>query len=171
MSNVRPLMTQSNLGVILLVEDDSARSNRRPIVELQRSQGDPKVTVRVHKIVEGEWKKVCGKAEVSRRQMETATREYKQAVALGLLSKCNRLGGDPVIVAGASYGRSSTFIKSLVDKRLDFILEIRPSHQVVCAHRGKWVKQKAADALGGCGVAGCSNCSPQREIFHPIFGG
>ena len=148
MSNVRPLLTQSSLGIILLVEDNSARSNRRPILELQSSQGDPKVVVRVHKVVEGEWKKVYGKAQVSWRQAETGTREYKQAVALGLLSKFNRLGGDPVIVAGASYGSSSSFIKALVEKRLDFVLEIRPSHPVECAQRGKRVKQRAADALG-----------------------
>ena len=148
MSKVSPFLTRSNLDVILLVEDDSARSNRRPILELQCGLGDPKVTVRVHKIVEGEWEKVNGKAQVSRRNVETGTRECKQAVALGLLSRCNR-PEKTVIVAGASYGSSSTFIKSLVETRLDFILEIRPSHQVACAQRGKWVKQRAADALRG----------------------
>ena len=149
MSNVKPLLAQSSLGIILLVEDDSARSNRRPILGLQRGQSDVKVTVRVHRIVEGEWKKVYGKAQVSRRQVEAGTREYRQAVALELLSRCNRPGGDPVIVAGASYSCSSSFIKSLVEKRLDFILEIRPSHQVECAQRGKRIKQRAANALGG----------------------
>ena len=149
MPNVRPQLTQTSLRIILLVEDHRARSNQPPFFDLQRSQGDPKVTVRVHKIVEGEWKKVTGKAQVSRRQMEKGTRGYKQIVALGLLSRGNRLAGDPVIVAGASYGSSPSFIKSLVDKRLDFILEIRPSHRVACEQRGKWVKQRAADALGG----------------------
>ncbi len=149
MTNAKLLPTQSNLAVILLIEDDSARSYQRPILELQHGQGDPKITVRVHEIVEGKWKKVYGRTQVSRRQVKTGKREYKQAVALRLLSQCNRLGGDPVIVAGASYGRSSTFIKFLVEEGLNFILEIRPSHQVVCAQRGKWVKQRAADALAG----------------------
>lgn len=149
MLHVKPRLTQSNLRIILLVEDDRLRSIRRPVLEPQRSQGDPKVTVRVHKIVEGKWKKVTGKAQVPRRQMEKGTREYKQAVAIGLLSRGNRLEGAPVIVAGASYGSSPMFIKFLVEKRLDFILEIRPSHRVACTQRGNLVKLRAADALGG----------------------
>ena len=148
MSNVKPLRTQSNLGIILLVEDDSARSKRRPVLGLRRSQSDPTVTIRVHRIVDGEWRKVYRKAQLSRRQEETGTRGYRQAGALELLSGCNITGGPPIIVAGASYGCSSSFIKSLVEKRLDFVLEIRPSHQVEFAQCGKQVKQRAADVLG-----------------------
>ena len=148
MSDVRPLVTQSKLGTILLVEDDSARSHRRTDIELQQSQPDPEVTVRVHKIVEGEWKTICDEAQVSRPQSGTEQRKYKQAVALGLLSRCSELGADAIVVAGTSYGSSSAFATSLIKRRLDFALEIRPSHYVRCGHRGKWVRRKAADMLG-----------------------
>ena len=147
MSNVRPLVTQSMLGTILLVEDDSARSHRQSVLGLQLSQPDCNVTVRVHRIVEGAWKTVCGEAQISQQHSETGKRKHKQAVAIDLLSSCSRLEGDPVVVAGASYGARSSFITSLIDKRLDFAIEIRPSHHVEFQHDGRRVRRRATELL------------------------
>ena len=148
MSDGRTLVSQSKLGTILLVEDDRARSHRRKVLGLQRSQPRPKVTVRVHEIVEGEWKAVCGEAQVSGPQTGTGKRAHKQEIALHLLSRCDRQGREPIVVADASYGSSSAFIASLIKRRLDFTIEIRASIHLICRHRERWVRRKAADFLG-----------------------
>lgn len=148
MSNVRPLVTQSKLNTILLAEDDSARSHRQAVPRPQWSQSNANVTVRVHKIVEGEWKTVCDEAEVSHQQPKMGQRQYKQTIAIDLLRNCSRLISDPVVVAGTSYGSSSLFIRSLIEQRLDFVVEIRPSLHIKCGQPHKWTRRKASDTLG-----------------------
>ena len=132
---------------ILLVEDDSARPHRRTVPGLQSAMPNHPVIVRVHKIVAGEWQTVCSEAPVPPAHPGTGQREYKRHVALRLLSLCGSLDDDPVVVAGASYAASCAFITSLVEQRLDFTIEIRPSHQVRYEDNEHWVTRKAADTL------------------------
>ena len=147
MSDVKPLLTRSDVRPILLVEDDSARPHRRFISGSKRTEPDRGVTVRLHKIVEGEWQTVCGEAQVASRQTAMEQRDYKQAIALRLLGRYCRHAVAPIVVAGPSYGASPTFTSTLTRRKLDFTIEIRPSHQVRCRHRGHWIRRKAADML------------------------
>lgn len=147
MSNTSAVQSESKLRVILLVEDDGARSHQRPTVPGHRTEGDSKVTVRVHEIRLGEWKTVRGHAKVSRHRVPSKTKGLKQTVALDLLSRCTGLDELPVIVASANYGGSGSFVRSLVDQKLDFVLEVRPSHRLECKDAGSWVARRLVDAL------------------------
>ena len=140
-------MTQPDSQIVFLVEDDSGRSNQRIQFDLQHEESAKGITVRVHKIVDGEWKAVYSQSRLSKRYSEKKTHKCKQTVAIELLNRYDKVEGAPIIVAGASYGCSSTFVKSLIEKELQFIVEIRSTQMVEIAFHGSWIKCKAADVL------------------------
>lgn len=127
-SDISPFSRQN----ILLIEDDRNRSKQRIPKTLKRKTVKSKIFVRMHSIVDGNWKQVVGQTEYSRTNGQNIS---VQEIALDLLTK-TRGRREQIIVAGPSYGGSSVFIRSLMQKDFDFVVEIRPNDRLVCHNFG-----------------------------------
>jgi DNA-cytosine methyltransferase len=133
---------------ILLVEDDGARSKRQPITGL-RQRSAAAITVRVHSIVDGEWKSIVGETHVTKRS-KMAGIDGKSGEALKLLRSTYPRQNQSIVVAGASYGSRNNFVSSLAEEKFEFAVEIRPSESVDCTRgvgKRKAGKTTASDLL------------------------
>ncbi len=130
---------------VLLVEDDGARSKRRPIAGQKKSSA----VVRVHSILNGEWKSVLAEARTSKPAKRAAASQRRCDAALKLLRNVGPRSQSSIIVAGASYGSSALFVKALVEEGRDFAVEIRPSETVECigGAKQKGVRKRASELL------------------------
>jgi hypothetical protein len=115
---------------VWLVEDNSDRSERRPIpgVSLRRSKDE--VKIRLHRI-ESEGAELV--AECSYKIGESkrfAPQARRTATALELLDSAFQGEKPDLLVAGSSYGCSAAFLRGLAERGIDFVVELRPSTQV-----------------------------------------
>jgi len=116
---------------VLVVEDDAARSKRRPIAGLRRIAGGSRIVVRMHRILNGQWKKIAGEVQVPKAAKRGGGKEGRSEAALTMLKKNRRRKGS-IVVAGTSYGGSAGFIEALTKEEIDFAVEVRPSTSIEC---------------------------------------
>ena len=118
-------------SVIVVVEDNAARSHRRSEAGVTRPGASPLVLVRLHR--------VGGRAStlVAQRGYRTGGRKEggrRVSIALALIDRAREADRRPiVVVAGTSYGLDRLFLEGLIRRGLDFATEIRPSTQVARA--------------------------------------
>lgn len=113
---------------VLVVEDNAARSNRRPVAGLTRARSTPFILVRLHKVA------TLGPVLLAQHAYRTGGRQRggrRVPLALGMIDKAVGNGTENhLVVAGATYGSNQLFLKGLIERDLDFATEIRPSTRV-----------------------------------------
>ena len=114
---------------IVVVEDNTARSNRRSETGVTRPGASPLVLVKLHRVA------ISGPTVIEQRGYRIGTRHEsgrRMAIALAMIDRA-RNSRQPgfVLVAGARYGSNSRFLAALIERRLDFATEIRPTTRVV----------------------------------------
>ncbi len=108
---------------ILLIEDNAARAERR------RAGGEAMpVVVRLH-IIENNDVVVLAESIYKSGSLKEKM-SSRGAVALKLLDDAKPLPRGGLLVAGTAYGSNRGFLRAVLDRRLNAIVEIRPSLQV-----------------------------------------
>ncbi len=118
-------------SVIIVVEDDAARSHRRSEAGVTRPGASPLVLVSLHQVSGG------ASTLVAQRGYRTDGRKEggrRASIALALIDGAREAGRRPItVVAGTSYGSNRLFLEGLIRRSLDFSTEIRPSTLVIRA--------------------------------------
>lgn len=112
---------------ILLVEDNSARSERRRIAGVATTNGRAQVTVRLHRIRGATCEVLAERAYRVGTLKRRAKDGGRAAVALELIDSSRRRYDCAVVVAGPVYGCNPWFLRGLAERGLDFVVEVRPS--------------------------------------------
>lgn len=119
----------ANSKSVLVVEDNAARSNRRPVAGVTPSRSTAFILVRLHKIADSGPVLL---AQDSYRTGERATGGRRVPLALDMIDKAiAKSRVRHLIVARATYGSNQLFLQGLIQRGLDFATEIRPSTRVV----------------------------------------
>jgi len=112
---------------ILLVEDDSHRSNKRikPGIKSYRQHS---VRLRIHRIRE-QSSEIAACRDISMRDVKLGEkRKRKIQLALDLIDEAHiPSSGKVVVVSNADYGCDSRFTTQLHKRGIDFAVEVRPS--------------------------------------------
>jgi hypothetical protein len=87
-------------------------------------------------------------------------------VALGLLRSLEEATHEAVVVAGASYGSRTTFLKALVEEGREFAVEIRPSDTIELAAGGGRHEARRTQASSTLAAAKWRSA----EIITPVSG-
>jgi len=96
---------------------------------MDKTASPSSVIIRVHQIVEGEWKKVAAELRIQKSKKRATRTRARLEGAVELLGRIRR-AKKCVVVAGTTYGSSGAFVKYLMDKQIRFAVEIRPSDHV-----------------------------------------
>ena len=115
---------------VYLVEDNSARAERRQVEGLPKTRGASDVVLRVHRIAKGGIWTVAEQRYTPGGAGTASVRTGRAGLALALLDGLT-MSARPLIVAGSEYGSSRVFLVGLRDRGLDAIVEIRPGTKVV----------------------------------------
>ncbi len=132
---------------LILIEDNSARAQRRAVAGITSRCVRGKITIRVHRFQNG---KAGVVAEKSYRAGELAgdpRRSRKATAALEMLDRLRFVRRGTVVVAGPAYGSSRWFVEGLVARGFDFVVEVRPSASVCNAALGSGSTARAGDLL------------------------
>ncbi len=121
---------------MLLVEDNSARAQRRRIAGVAATNGVARVTVRVHRIRSAGWEILAEGTYRAGALKRRAKDGGKATVALELIDGIRSRRRGTVITAGPTYGCNASFLAGLADRGLDYVVEVRPSTQLRLANRG-----------------------------------
>lgn len=120
---------------ILLLEDNSTAAERRRLAGVGDEDAGQTITVRVHRL------NGASKLVVARTTYEAGTMRSKRSakieLATRLIDRAANGGLQPVVVAGTSYGAASAFVENLGERRLPFVVQIRPSTIVQLKERGR----------------------------------
>ncbi len=112
-------------STIILIEDDSARAQRRILAGVTSRRSSPDITIRIHRIKGGK-PTVLAEQSYSTGDLAGGAREGGKAdLALELLDSLRLHRSRNVIVAGASYGCNGRFLSGLISRGYDFIVELR----------------------------------------------
>lgn len=112
---------------IVLIEDNSARAERRVTPGAGDLTANGRVVIRVHRIGVGG---LVHAAETSYTPVLRARSDPdRSSYALGLLDGLDLASGS-VIVSGSSYGSNSRFLGGLLARGLTAVVEVRPSSRV-----------------------------------------
>lgn len=122
---------------IVLVEDDSARARRRIVAGVTPTSNRRPVTIRVHKITKSGRRVLAKRWYRPGGLIDHRVKKGKAGLALALLDGV-RLRRGTVVAAGPGYGANKVFTAGLVDRGIDFVVELRPSTRVhrIGAQRG-----------------------------------
>lgn len=133
----------SRLRKIVLVEDNSATSERRCHVGVGPEYAGKTITVRVHRL------NGTKRTVVATKTYKAGSMRSKRSAKIELVTKLiGRAvnGGLPVVVAGTSYGSTVAFLELLSERNLPFVVQIRPSTAVQLKEPGR-PTVSAAEAL------------------------
>lgn len=114
-------------STIILIEDDSARAQRRALAGVTSQRKRSKIKIRIHRIRGGKPTVLAERAySVGRRAVDDEERG-RAVLALQLLDGLRLHRRRNVVVAGAAYGCNSQFLESLISRGYDFVVELRAS--------------------------------------------
>lgn len=120
---------------VLLLEDDSARAHRREIVGVAQSEARSRVTVRLHRISPAGWEVLAKRVYRPGALRERTSGRGKAIIALDLIDGSRSRRNGTVVVAGSVYGCNVCFLSGLADRKLDWVVEVRPSTPLICPDR------------------------------------
>lgn len=149
---------------ILLVEDDTARSARRgkPGVELRSDE----VIIRLHRIGRS------GLHVVDERVLRVGARALNERADIALAMVDERSPKDVVVVAGTTYGTNGRFLAGLAERRLDAIVQLRPSTAVLSRGADDPASRAAVrDLLGSAKwepISVALAASDGRQVSHSV---
>lgn len=112
---------------ILLVEDNSARAQRRRVIGVGSSKGKAQVIVRLHSISAGVCKVLAERSYGAGTLSERSGDGGKATMALEMIDGVRPRRSGMVVVAGSAYGCNTWFLAGLADRGLDCVVELRPS--------------------------------------------
>ncbi len=116
--------------IVWLVEDNSDRSERRPIPGVRSGRSKDEVTVRLHRI-QSEGAELAAECFYKVGESKQFAKEARRvATALELLDSAFDGERPDLVVAGSSYGCSAAFLRGLAERSIDFVVELRPSTKV-----------------------------------------
>lgn len=133
-STGEPGRRRSRWQEILLVEDNSARAERRRIAGVASPAGNSLVTVRVHRIRAAACEIVAEKTYRPGALKRRAKEGGKAAVALELIDGVRPRPKGTVVAAGPVYGCNVWFLAGLAERDLDYVVEVRPSTKLHSAN-------------------------------------
>jgi DNA-cytosine methyltransferase len=135
---------------ILLVEDNSARAQRRRVIGVASSNGDTQVTVRLHRISAGGRKVLAERTYRVGALRERVKDGGKASVALEMIDGVRPRRGGTVVAAGSVFGCNAWFLAGLADRGLDCVVELRPSTPLRRSNQAAedGVRATARDLLG-----------------------
>ena len=130
-----PLVRELNLTAalpaawrdILLVEDNSARARRRYVAGIAPTNGSSRIAVRVHHVSAAGCQVLAERAYRPGALKRHAGVGGKADVALELIDGVPLPRRDIVLAAGPAYGCNGRFLTGLSRRRLDYVVEVRPS--------------------------------------------
>lgn len=129
---------------ILLLEDNSTAAERRRLAGVSNKDAGQTITVRVHRL------NGASSLVVARKTYEAGSMRSKRSARIELASRlvdrAMNGGLHPVVVAGTSYGSAYAFLEMLAERKLPFVVQIRPSTTVQLNDRSR-SSVAAADAL------------------------
>ncbi len=130
-TNLGPLNLPAVLPVtwskILLVEDNSARSERRRIAGVAATNSSAQVTVRLHRITSAGCEVLAKRAYRAGALKKHVKNGGKATVALDLIDSVRGHHNGTVVAAGPVYGCNPWFLAGLAERGFDFVVEVRPS--------------------------------------------
>ena len=135
---------------ILLVEDNSARAQRRPVIGVASPSDDTQVTMRLHRISSGGCKVIAARSYRAGTLRERAGDGSKATVALEMIDGLRPRRSGMVVAAGSVFGCNAWFLEGLAERGLDCVVELRPSTPLRCADQTAedGVRATARDLLG-----------------------
>ena len=136
---------------ILLVEDDTKRSIRRSIPGVTNTQkrSENNIFLRVHQIKKDGVEVIAQEIIFPEKYKSGTVHSSKINLALRLIEDINPNPENTIIVANASYGSSEDFIAGLYDKKLEFVVELRPSFKLKIAQDKSLSKSKIRPKTSG----------------------
>lgn len=121
---------------IIVIEDNSARAQRRMLVGVTPQRPRAQVTIRVHRIRATEVKVLAERSYAPGKLVGGPRRGGRAAVALELLDRLRLRRKGTVVVAGPAYGCNRWFTAGLLKRGFDFVVEVRPSTRIPGAGNG-----------------------------------
>ncbi len=118
---------------ILLVEDNSARAQRRRVAGIAARNGSSQVTVRLHRIDAAGCELLAELTYRAGALKRRAKDGGKATVALDLLDSVRPRRGRAVVAAGPVYGCNGRFLEGLAERGLDYVVEVRPGTRLAAA--------------------------------------
>jgi DNA-cytosine methyltransferase len=122
-----PIVLPVRWSEILLVEDNSARSERRRIAGVAATKDSAQVTVRLHRISSAGCEVLAERAYRAGALKKRAKDGGKATVALDLIDSVRVCQDGTIVVAGPVYGCNPWFLAGLAERGFDFVVEVRPS--------------------------------------------
>ncbi len=119
---------------ILLVEDNSARAQRRRMAGVSTPSALSPVVVRIHRITASANEVLAVRTYRAGSLKHLARRGGRAAVALELIDGLRPRGKRAVIVAGPVYGCNAWFREELARRDLHYVVEVRPSTHIGDSH-------------------------------------
>ena len=111
-----------------LVEDNAARAERRTFLQSGRAGAKAPIVVRLHRICDDRAQLI---AELAYPPGSLKHRSGGRAtLALSLLDEIAPSICRPLIVAGSAYGSNRTFLREVLARKFDLVMEVRPSLRV-----------------------------------------
>ncbi len=134
---------------ILLVEDNSARAQRRQIPGVAPGSGSSQVAMRLHRISAAGCELLAERTYRAGALKRGAKNGGKATIALELIDGVRPRRSATVIAAGPVYGCNSRFLAGLADRGFDYVVEVRPSSQLRRANgaAGDGARAAAVDLL------------------------
>ena len=132
---------------ILLVEDNSARSQRRRIAGVAATDSSAHVAVRLHRISTAGCVVLAERVYRAGALRKRAKDGGKATVALELIDGVGRRHKRTVVAAGPVYGCNTWFLEGLADRDLEFVVEVRPSTRVRRSESVNGSRHAAAELL------------------------
>lgn len=159
---------RSRFDEILLLEDDRATAERQRRIQDPSDGGAPPIRVRLHR-VNGTGATLVAETEYQpQRNNSRSSRRLEAARRLLQLGVFPDAGAPVVAVAGTSFGSSWSFLQTLVDLELPFVVEISPSRTV--SPIGESARPVPASNLLARGSwENLTLCSPQGDsVFYRL---
>jgi hypothetical protein len=127
--------TARNFDELLVLEDNAATAERERIAGVRDGDANFAITVRVHHL-NGQRRIIAARKTYSPGSLRS-NRNARIQIASTMLSRAAERGGDPVVIAGTSYGSAAAFLRMLCKLDLPFVVQIRPSTAVVLLEKGR----------------------------------
>lgn len=124
----------THLPVLLVIEDDTATSARRGMPGVVKPVRE--VIVRLHRVHDDAAELLDETRYVAGALVKSVGRIGRAAVALKLIDAARRKGFTGVVVAGPSYGCNRQFVRGLQERRVPFVVQVRPTTRFSIANRG-----------------------------------
>jgi DNA-cytosine methyltransferase len=122
---------------IILIEDDSARAKRRPVVGVR--QATAPVMVRIHRILphnKYQRKLLAESKYTASKRKDKKVFAGRARLVIELLGQLRRRFRNAVIVAGPAYGSNQWFISSITSMGLEFVVALRPKRRIAIVAEG-----------------------------------